>query len=137
MSSYSLKAFSFFFFKEYTLKQIKQNLKELMKSKYLQSFIKHTPCFFCSVFHYQQFRTFLNTSWFNCLSVLPPRSQVIGQLGRIRFFGDDLYDLFSGRRKPRYDQVNVQFLIIIWPKLEQDLDISIDLQANLMRLTWF
>ena len=28
-----------------------------------------------------------------------------------------------------YDQVNVQFLIIIWPKLEQDLDISIDLQA--------
>ena len=54
---------------------------------------------------------------------------MIGQLGRIRFFDDDLYDLFSGRRKPRYDQVNVQFLIIIWPKLEQDLDISIDLQA--------
>ena len=109
-----------------------------MKSKYLHSFIKHTPCFFALFFILNNlFRTFLNTSCFNSQSVLPPRSQVIGQLGRIRFFGDDLYDLFSGRRKPRYDQVNVQFLIIIWPKLEQDLDISIDLQANLMRSTWF
>ena len=137
MSSYFLLESSRFFQGVHFITN-KTKCQRIMKSKYLHSFIKHTPCFFALFFILNNlFRTFLNTSCFNSQSVLPPRSQVIGQLGRIRFFGDDLYDLFSGRRKPRYDQVNVQFLIIIWPKLDQDLDISIDLQANLMRSTWF